>query len=97
MFHALPRLLSAKSGHWLTVNSTSKPTHLGASRAYVENVTAAEFCEQGGRGLVPANFCPEFGSQCFKFRLVENRIVKRVGHHFYFLTAHGRRILDHLC
>ncbi len=41
-------LLSAISGHWLTVNATSKPPHLGASRAYLEDVTAAEFCEEGG-------------------------------------------------
>ncbi len=45
------RLLSAKSGDWLTVNATSKLPHLGASRAYLEDVTAAEFCEEGGHGL----------------------------------------------
>ncbi len=44
-------LLSARSRHWLTVNATSKPPHFGASRAYLEDVTAAEFCEEGGHGL----------------------------------------------
>ncbi len=45
------RLLSARSRHWLTVNATSKRPHFGASRAYLEDVTAAEFCEEGGHGL----------------------------------------------
>ena len=42
---------SAISRHWLTVNATSKPPHLGAGRAYLEHVTAAKFCEEGGHGL----------------------------------------------
>jgi len=33
------------------VNVLSKPPHLGASCAYLENVTAAEFCEKGGHRL----------------------------------------------
>ncbi len=45
------RLLSAKSGHWLTVNVTSRLPYLGASRTYLEDVTAAELCEEGGHGL----------------------------------------------
>jgi len=44
------RLLSAISRHWLTVNVTPNPPHLGASRAYLEDITAAEFCEEGGHG-----------------------------------------------
>ena len=32
-------------------NVPSKPPHLGASRAYLEGVTAAEFCEEGGHAL----------------------------------------------
>ncbi len=48
-------LLSAISRHWLTVNVTSIPPHLGASRAYLEDVTAAEFCEEGGHGLEGAD------------------------------------------
>ncbi len=44
-------LLSAISRHRLTVNATSKPPHLGASRAYLEDVTAAKFCGEGGHGL----------------------------------------------
>ncbi len=39
------RLLSAISRHWLTVNVTLKPPHIGASRAYLEDVTAAEFSQ----------------------------------------------------
>ncbi len=30
------------------VNVSSKPPHIGASRRYLEDVTAAEFCEEGG-------------------------------------------------
>ena len=33
--------------------------------------------------LVPANLRSILGSQCLKLRLVENRIVIRVGHHDY--------------
>ncbi len=40
--------ITAISGHWLTVNATSKPPHLGASRAYLKHVTVAEICEEGG-------------------------------------------------
>jgi hypothetical protein len=36
------------SGHWLTVNVTSKPPHLGASLAYLEDDMAAEFSEASG-------------------------------------------------
>ena len=48
--------------------------------AYLEDVTAAEFCEEGGHGLIPAYFRAILGSQCLKFGLVENRIVKRICH-----------------
>ncbi len=33
------------------VNVLSRPPHLGAGCAYLEDVTAAEFCEEGGHGL----------------------------------------------
>ncbi len=33
------------------VNVSLKSPHLGASCAYLEDVTAAEFCEEGGHGL----------------------------------------------
>ncbi len=42
------RLLTAISGHWLTVNVTLKPPHIGASRANIEDVPVAEFFEEGG-------------------------------------------------
>ncbi len=45
-------LLPAISGHWLTVNVFSKPPYLGASCGYFEDVTAAEFCEEGGHGTL---------------------------------------------
>ncbi len=45
---------SARSRHWLTVNATPKPPHLGVGRAYLEDVTAAEFCEEGGHDACEA-------------------------------------------
>jgi hypothetical protein len=33
------------------VNVLQKPPHLGASCAYLDDVTAAEFCEEGRHGL----------------------------------------------
>ena len=48
--------------------------------ANLEDVTAAEFCEEGGHGSVPAKLRPEFGSQCRKFRFLQSRIVEHVGH-----------------
>ncbi len=65
----------------LTVNAAPKPPHFGAGSAYLEDVTAAEFCEERGHGLVPPNLFPEVSSQRLKFRLLKCRIVKRVGHH----------------
>ncbi len=64
------RLLSAISRHWLTVNATSKPPHIGASRAYLEDVTAAEFCEEGRHGSESANPVAQF----LKARLFQHRI-----------------------
>ena len=58
------RLLSAISGHWLTVNATSKLPHPGANSAYLEDVTSAEFCEEGGHGTL--RIIPKAVEQCSK-------------------------------
>ncbi len=70
------RLLSAISGHWLTVNATPKPPHLGASRAYFENVTAAQFCKEGGTGLEIA--ITKLLANFYKLRPFENRVCQRI-------------------
>ena len=70
------RLLSAISRHWLTVNVTSKPPYLGASRAYLEDVTAAEFCEEGGHGLVLEY---ELVTQLLELGLIQDGVLPDVG------------------
>jgi hypothetical protein len=50
------------------VNVSSKPPHLGASRAYLEDVTAAEFCEEGGHGLEVGE--AQLIAECYELRLV---------------------------
>ena len=69
-------LLSAKSGHWLTVNATSKPPHLGAGRAYLEDVTAAEFCEEGGHRTLLV--VPKVVEQCAELGFIQYGITPRV-------------------
>ncbi len=70
------RLLSAISGRWLTVNVTPKPPHLGASRAYLEDVTAAEFCEEGRHGLVLEY---ELVTQLLELGLIQDGVLPDVG------------------
>ncbi len=70
------RLLSAISRHWLTVNATSKPPHLGASRAYLDDVTAAEFCEEGGHELEVGE--AEFLANFYELRVFEDWIVEDI-------------------
>ncbi len=69
--------LSAKSRHWLTVNVTSKPPHPGASRAYLEDVTAAEFCEEGGHGTL--RIIPKAVEQCSKLGPLKLGLAPGVG------------------
>ncbi len=58
------------------VNVSLKPPHLGASCAYLEDVTAAEFCEEGGHGLEVGE--AEALTDFHKFRLVQCGVRKHI-------------------
>ena len=57
------------------VNVLSRPPHLGASRAYLEDVPAAKFYKEGGHGTL---LVPESVEQFPELWLIQHGIVPRI-------------------